>query len=134
MRAQRKQLFSLQEMKLKLQLSLWFPVTAYAALIFYLSSLTSVPGPDIPFLDKALHAIEYGLLGFLLMRAIFRAGFRLDRRSAFAFAVIIGFIYGVGDEIHQILVAGRTASFFDALFDLIGASLGSHLYPRSKIL
>ena len=120
-------------MRLQFQLSLWIPVVAYAALIFYLSSLASLPGPDILFADKVEHAIEYGILGFLLMRAIFRAGFCLDRRSAFALVVIISFLYGVGDEIHQIFVPGRTASFFDALFDLIGASLGSYSYPKGRI-
>jgi VanZ family protein len=117
-----------------LQIWLWLPVLGCAVFIFYLSSLESVTGPDIPYLDKLLHIIEYAFFAFLLMRAICRAGFKVDKLSALALTIIIAFVYGIGDEIHQIFVVGRTASFFDALTDLIGASLGSHAYKQQRFL
>jgi hypothetical protein len=50
---------------------LWLPPIAYAALIFWLSSLSD-PLPQVSILvwDKALHAIEYAGLGFLVCRAL----------------------------------------------------------------
>ncbi|MBH0197595.1 MAG: hypothetical protein HP494_18860, partial [Nitrospira sp.] len=50
----------------------WVPVCAYAGLIFYLSSQPH-PEDDLPlfvlsFSDKALHVIEYAVLGGLCYR------------------------------------------------------------------
>ena len=55
----------------------WLPVCAYAALIFYVSSLSYpevyVPSVLMELGDKALHAIEYAVLGILCYRAFRRA-------------------------------------------------------------
>lgn len=43
------------------------------------------------------------------------------------FLICIGIValYGAIDEIHQSFVPGRNASFFDWLFDMIGATIGT---------
>ena len=101
----------------------------YAGFIFYLSGLSVLPlGVDFPFADKLEHLSEYIILGILLMRALTNREFKFKAKDAFAWAVVIAFLYGISDEIHQAFVPGRTADLFDALSDLIGASIGSYIY------
>lgn len=118
---------------LPFRLFIWFPVFLYAGLIFYLSGLSFLPViVENPFVDKLEHAIEYSIFGILLMRAFMSREFKLDRRSAFGWAVIVAFFYGISDEIHQAFVPGRTAAISDAFFDLIGSGLGAYIYPVKR--
>lgn len=128
------QLQKINSDSLILRLFLWSPVFLYAGLIFYLSGLSVLPvSVDIPFLDKLEHLFEYAIFGILLIRALYNSGFKLSRQSAVAWAVIIAFIYAISDEMHQVFVPGRSADFFDALFDLLGASSAVFIY-KIKIL
>ncbi|MEW6009137.1 MAG: VanZ family protein [Candidatus Omnitrophota bacterium] len=123
-------------LSLKLKVFSWVYTIAYATFIFYLSDQPSIPSIiELPLLDKFLHTIEYAIFGFLLMRAFKNSGFNLDSKTIFSFSVILGFVYGISDEIHQAFVLNRTASIIDALFDLIGASLGAYfLYDTYKTI
>jgi VanZ family protein len=107
-----------------MRLALWLLVLAYLAAIFYLSSQ---PNP-LPILtsalsDKALHALEYGGLGFLLALALRAMGMGLWRSAAVALAAAS--LYGASDEIHQGLVPHRDASVRDWIADTAGAALGA---------
>jgi hypothetical protein len=94
----------------------WFPVVAWAAAIF---ALSSVPGLDSGLgvwdllLRKAAHVTEYAVLGALLARA-------LRELSAF----VVGVAYAVTDELHQTVVAGRTGALLDVAVDATGVLLG----------
>jgi VanZ family protein len=107
----------------------WGPVALYAGLIFYLSSL-SHPEQYIPsfvFLklgDKALHAIEYALLGFLCYRAFRHAAGTCGEHYAVLLAVMAATIYGATDEWHQAFVPFRKSDRWDLATDLLGACLG----------
>jgi VanZ family protein len=103
---------------------LWLPPIAYAALIFWLSSLSD-PLPQVSILvwDKALHAIEYAGLGFLVCRALRGEG--LGWSWTVALAIVVTAMYGGGDEWHQAAVAGRQATASDWTADLVGAILGA---------
>ena len=108
----------------------WFPVAAYMALIFYLSSL---PHPDeqLPkFLfetlgDKLLHVIEYAVFAALSYRAFRRAGGPYAARYAVVFAAAAASLYGVTDEVHQAFVPFRTATWLDWVADTAGGVLGA---------
>ena len=52
------------------RLILWGPVVAYCALIFTLSSISSVPALPGGMSDKSAHFLLYSGLGFLVARAI----------------------------------------------------------------
>src|SRR6476620_1362368 len=87
----------------------WGPVALYAGLIFYLSSLSHPEQylPSFPFLklgDKALHAVEYALLGFLCYRAFRHAAGTWGEHYAVLLAVMAATIYGATDEWHQAFV------------------------------
>lgn len=108
---------------------LWLPVILYAGLIFYLSSLPRIALPlEFPFLDKLLHIGEYAVLGFLLIRAL-KISLALGQiNKLYLLVMVIAFLYGLTDELHQAFVPGRNVSFWDALSDGVGGLLGALIY------
>ncbi len=104
----------------------FLPPLAYAAIIFALSS-ESRPLPFLPdelmLHDKLLHAVEYAVLGALLVPSLRLAG--LGRRAAVLVAVLVGSLYGASDEIHQSFVPGRDAAVLDWVADTLGVALGA---------
>lgn len=100
----------------------FLPALAFAALVFYVSSLED-PLPPVTGLlwDKALHAAEYGALGALLAWPLAR----LAPRRSFLLAVVLASAYGASDELHQGLVPGRDASARDWAADTVGGALGA---------
>jgi len=109
----------------------WLPLYIYAAVIFYLSSIQRpLPGVDIPFLDKVLHVGEYALFGFLACRAFRSSSRKLFLENFKIFAILVTFLYGVSDELHQILVPIRQFSILDIFADGIGGILGAFVYGK----
>lgn len=105
-------------------LLLWGPVVLLMALIFTVSSMPdpgSLPGGVS---DKTGHVAAYAVLGALVLRALAR-GWRGDVTVARC-AAAAGFaaLYGVTDELHQMLVPGRTAELMDVAADAVGAVCG----------
>jgi VanZ family protein len=92
-------------------------------------------------MDKFAHAAEYGVFAILLFRAFFwpqYKGLRKEdlNRSALLILLISG-LYGLSDEIHQMYVPGRAATFPDWLADFAGSGLAVALclfltYPRQR--
>lgn len=101
----------------------WLPVVAWAGVIFALSSITGL-GTGLGVWDlvlrKLAHAVEFGVLGALLYRALGRE----------PLALLIGSAYAVTDEVHQAFVSGRQGSPLDWLIDTAGVVAGVLLYSR----
>ena len=74
------------------------------------------------FFRKCAHVFEYFIFGLLLFRAIRAPEQGWQWHWAFL-AILIAALYASSDEIHQIFVPSRGASFFDALLDSGGAIL-----------
>jgi len=113
-------------MDLKRFFKYWFPVIIYAALIFIFSSI-SQPMPSVePFshFDKLCHFLEYGILGFLLIRALGSSKTGRTGLSLRIAAIVLAVVYGVTDELHQYFVPGRNMEFMDILSDALGAFTG----------
>jgi VanZ family protein len=108
------------------------PVLAYAAVIFFLSSLSSFPKEVPSFFgsDKMAHFMEYYFFGCLLYRWLFSTGRFQQRRHALLMTILIGTYYALSDEWHQSFVPGRDASPWDVLFDAVGVGIGAATYPR----
>lgn len=102
----------------------WFAVICYGALIFYLSSLSVSPEQLPPFFmfDKVLHLVEYGILGFLLYRALREESWT---GKPILLAFVIGMAYGITDEFHQYFVPTRESDPFDLLADSAGSGIGA---------
>jgi VanZ family protein len=104
-------------------LLLWFPVVAWAAVIFAFSSIPSLSsglGTWDTVLRKCAHMTEYLVLGALLLRALGRE----------APALLAGVAYAATDELHQHFVAGRHASPVDVGIDAVGVALGVLAWRR----
>ncbi len=98
------------------------PLVVYACLIFILSSLSKQP-EALSFLfdyDKLLHAVEYYVLGYLLMRVLMTSPRTWLVRRSIIITIVIGIVYGLSDEWHQSFVPGRCSSVIDVLFDMVG--------------
>ena len=88
--------------------------------------LTTLPGEDLPPLpptwgDLAAHAGIYGLLGLLVARAARRSAWPAGRVWWIWGALMA---WGALDEVHQLLVPGRSADPVDWVADVVGAGLG----------
>ena len=99
-------------------LALWGPFLGAHGIVFWLSSLSHVPGTDRVW-DKLLHAGGYAGLGVLALRA-FHGGFERPRRTPTLSAATAVILWGILDEIHQSFVPGRDASVGDVLADAVG--------------
>jgi VanZ family protein len=106
----------------------WWPVLAWTAVIF---GASSVPGSNFEdvgfdFPDKAAHAIEYAVLGFIAYRrARVKGGASAGR--AFGVALLIGIGVGFLDENYQRMIPLRETSAYDWLADGLGTAAGAGL-------
>lgn len=115
----------------------WLLLSAlYVALIFFGSSrpYLRAPGPDFVLKDKLAHGTEYGVMGWLVSRAL------RPRREVPAAVEILCFVaLGAGiaglDEMFQGTVAGRVKDINDWAADVTGVTIGatvSVLHARRK--
>jgi len=101
------------------------PACLYMGLIYGLSSR---PAPEVfqgwsmfgPV--KLVHLVEYGILAILWVWGLKRATLWPPWR-VITTAIIITFLWGISDEIHQAFVPGRSGKIADAMTDLLAASL-----------
>ncbi len=103
-------------------LSLWAPVGAFMFLLYLVSARSELVLTTPPGWDKVLHAVAYGILAGLSIRA-FHGGLGRLAPWPTVFALLLTIAYGLLDEIHQSRVAGRDASMLDWLADVVGAGL-----------
>jgi VanZ family protein len=106
---------------------LWLPPLLYMAVIFQVSSQPN-PMPVVTRVvwDKALHVVEYTVLGLLLCRALRGEG--LAARRATLISILLTSAYGATDETHQLFVPNRHAGADDWLADTSGATAGAVLF------
>lgn len=105
------------------RLSSWLPPTAWAAVLFFLSSLSFPPrAPTYTNEDKVIHLLLYATLGLLLYRALRREHQWSPLRTALL-TLLAASLYGVSDEIHQFFVPTRSCDWRDWLADTAGAAV-----------
>ncbi len=114
------------------KISLWLPVLAWAAFIFYLSSV-----PHLRFLKndwadfiirKLGHMGVFGILARLIARALTGSTY-WSWRKMFAWSLIFTVLYAASDEYHQSFTSGRTPAVHDVLIDSVGAWFALGLTP-----
>jgi VanZ family protein len=125
----------------------WGPALVLMALIFLFSAQPKSAPPAysngvyfsgvVPIFEKqglealvkkGAHAVGYGLLGVLIMRALLAQG--LPAREAAYFAILLAVSYALTDELHQGFVPGRHATVLDVGFDYVGAASACLLARR----
>jgi len=107
----------------------WFPAIT---IMLFVSMLSSIPGKtltDAGLGSEPLHISGHSIMFFLLCFVYFK-GYK-----DIIVAVLLTAIFGVVDELHQMLTPLRSASFFDIYTDSIGALLaGLILWKLQYIL
>lgn len=103
----------------------WVPPLVWAGAVLV---ATSIPNPQLPAgvdqLDKVAHFAMYGVLAWLLARA-------LTRGRAAARAIVVTLLavaaFGAADEWHQQFIPGRSSDVADWMADVSGATFGAAL-------
>lgn len=107
-------------------INLWLPVILWCLVIFFFSSLPSLPSATKIWWDylmkKSAHITEYAILYLLVNRAL-----KHHTRRHYLYAFVFGFIYAISDELHQSFVPGRHPGLYDVSYDSLGLFL-SYLY------
>jgi VanZ family protein len=71
---------------------------------------------------KIAHIILYFVLGILLYRVV--SIYTVHRYTILAVSALIAFVYAISDELHQLLIAGRSAQISDVLLDTAASITG----------
>ena len=108
----------------------------YMALIYHLSS---APPPQtarafpVLFEIKVLHIIEYAGLAALILFAVHNTA-DLPFKWAAAYSIMLTYIYGLTDELHQVFVPCRGPSLIDPFANLAAAylAMAAVYYLRGK--
>lgn len=104
-----------------------------AALILLLSSTPGAYYPDHPeFLNSVVHFLEFGLLAFLLARALHNR-YSFSRVGLVLWTTFVCASFGLLDEAHQFIVPERMFDLLDLAFDTLGALSGSAAYVLMTI-
>lgn len=116
-------------LRLSLWLSAYAPPLIWAGVIFFFSSQAVLPGFDLSTLDfvfkKCAHMFVYGVLYFLIWRgqAMLYQETPTDHWKRWAVPFFVCLLYAASDEFHQSFIGGRTATYRDIGYDLLGASI-----------
>jgi VanZ family protein len=105
-------------------ISLWLPVAAWMAAIYYGAAMSSVPGPAAAVSDTVLHIAGYAGLALLTMRATARGRWSGVTMGALAAAFGIATLHGLTVEWEQMYVPTRMAEWRDVGNDVVGALVG----------
>lgn len=94
----------------------------YAGLIFYFSSMPSLPieqagAEPFPFFDKIMHFLEYMVFGLLILQAS-----KPSSKRWLLACLAAGALYGALDEVHQSFVPNRDSEFLDFVADSLGVA------------
>ena len=116
---------------------LWICVTViYTIGTFYLSSQSHLPiiMVQVYHVDWVLHAIEYGILGVLVMLTFNSLGMNSRLQSILITVVFCGIVGGL-NEIYQQFVPRRSATIGDEVANLIGVAvfLGGYFLARRSL-
>ena len=85
------------------------------------SSMGSIKIPDMEFrmMDKAVHFIVFGILGFLMIRGFYLQPL-LAKTNPIIAVIVIGALFSASDEWHQTFVPGRMGDIWDWVADTLG--------------
>ena len=106
-------------------LLVYLPLIFYWILLFTLTTLPTQSIPSVGVNDKLEHTLAYFGLSFLLyLTLLFQKKSIMLKKYAMLFTLLIVIFYGALDEVHQLLIPGRSCELLDFLADMLGGILG----------
>jgi VanZ family protein len=103
----------------------YVPLIFYWLILFIATTLPVERLPSVGFSDKINHFIAYFVLAFLVnLTLIYQRKSRLLFEKATLATIVICLFYGALDELHQLIVPGRSAEIWDWFADALGAFIG----------
>ncbi len=108
----------------------WSPPILWGGMILVATSLpgSALPSPPIVLgVDKVVHATLYGVLGWLVARAVEGRGWGTWAMMGLAMAT-----FAAADEWHQQWIPGRSTDAFDWVADVAGAMAGASLLRSAR--
>lgn len=75
-----------------------------------------------PFIRKLAHYTIYAIGGIVIINCI--SQFCAKEKMQIAISTCIGILYAISDEIHQLIVAGRSGNIKDVIIDSLGVLTG----------
>ena len=122
---------------LKISFKKFIPGTAW---FFVVLILMCLPGEDIPptdwlhinFLDKWLHVMVFGLLGFLFCWPFYKSAFSNTQRKYYFIKIALAIsLWGLTIEfIQKYFIPGRSFDLFDWAADTVGACIAFFICKR----
>ena len=106
---------------------IYFATIVWAGLIFIGSSIQGSTLPAAPDVTSFLvHFFEYAILGFLLCQIVIRKSKVQSQKfkKKIVVILIIGMLYAISDEVHQLFVPGRNFELIDLVMDGMGLITG----------
>lgn len=123
--------------RFKLFVKYYFPPLFWVILIFWLSSIpylkTELPSFWDLVLRKIFHFLEFGILAYLISRALFEGYSQIQkfkRKEVIGTILALSILYAFLDEFHQGFVAGRQGSLIDVGIDILGIMGGVFIYQK----
>ncbi|MCJ7553405.1 MAG: VanZ family protein [Ignavibacteriaceae bacterium] len=97
----------------------------YWIILFIATSIPSEYVPSIGVADKFSHLFAYlGLSVLMYFTFAFQKKYLILKKYPGFFSLIIGSLYGIFDELHQMLIPGRSAELLDWIADFVGVIIG----------
>ena len=101
------------------------PLIVYWVILFVATSIPAQSVPSFGVGDKVNHFLAYLILAILLYLTLsFQEKSIFTQRNAALLTIAVILLYGVLDELHQMLIPGRSAEFLDWAADAVGAICG----------
>lgn len=82
----------------------------------------SLFGPGVDVLSVIGHFLEYFMLSFLLVNALWQ---HMSLKRACVVAIVCSSLFGITDEFHQYFVPERMCDPFDWMVDTVAATVGA---------
>lgn len=103
------------------KLLVYTPLALYWIVLLAATSIPTDHFPAITFLDKMVHFTAYFGLGILFnLTLLFQNKYFILKRNSHLSTIIIGSIYAVLDELHQLFIPGRFCDIMDMIADVAG--------------
>jgi VanZ family protein len=109
----------------------WLLVATYAGGIFALSAIPGQALPAVRINDKLIHAAEFGLWAVLMCRALQAYLPTQPHYLIVAISTLAAVLYGILDEVHQLMVAQRTTELADVAADGLGALMAGWCWLKA---